>query len=295
MFELINALPCQSISFMLSTWADLVTFNLINVETNYTNLLNMIETSDKSTWFNHNQPCLSLNFQRQSPAEVLLRRLEPTLNREARAAESACPENTRWTALLLHWFHCFLLTAGRQDDKMFGMPGKMSCVWIDVLVLLDPFSLIHRCEMMRYLWPVIQKRDRGFIPFDAGGAVNFLMQQCPDWMISPCASGAGSTRLAGFQSQGFWKPWSIKNSRCQAHSVTNCESKHHKTYIQIYIHSIHVLRRPPVCMFVWQKVKFERIFTSNISCFWGQLQHSCSALCQNTVGNADNVPGLHKL
>ena len=100
------------------------------------------------------------------------------------------------------------------------------------------------------------------------GMVNFLMQTVLLIGFLHGNRAAGSSRLAGFQSQGFWKPWWIKNSCCQGawvlqtryiytriywiihnYSIT-MKIKVKQTYIQIYTHSIHVFRSAQfACLF----------------------------------------------
>lgn len=156
-----------------------------------------------------------MNFHRQSPAEILLWRFEWTLNREARAAESACPENTRWTALLLPLISLFSTHSwpARRQNVCHARQNEL-CV--------DPCFSPFRVWFIDVRWcdtcDLSSKKrwDRDSSNWTPVGMVNFLMQTVPliGWFLHGNRA-AGSSRLAGFQSQGFWKPWWIKNSCCQ--------------------------------------------------------------------------------
>ena len=206
-----------------------------------------------------------MNFHRQSPAEILLWRFEWTLNREARAAESACPENTRWTALLLPLISLFSTHSwpARRQNVCHARQNEL-CV--------DPCFSPFRVWFIDVRWcdtcDLSSKKrwDRDSSNWTPVGDGQFSdANSAPYWMISPWKSCCRfqqvgripeSRLLEAVMDQKFVLSGSLSATNqvylytyILNYSIT-MKIKVKQTYIQIYTHSIHVFRSAQfACLF----------------------------------------------
>ena len=263
--------PATSFKFMLSTWADLVTFNLIHVEIHQINLIQFVEhdwnfRQNPTWWIFTGRALLKFCFGDSSGRwiEKLVQQNPPVLR--TLVGQHCCS----------HWFHCFSTHSwparrqnvchARQNELCVDPCFSPFRVWfIDVRVPVIPVT----CHPKKRGGPVIHLIWRRW------GWSIFWCNSALIWMISPWDNVTArfqqvgripeSRLLEAVMDQKFVLPGSLSATNqvyiyvhiyiyiIYTYILNYCitmKIKVKQTYIQICTHSIHVFRSAQfACLF----------------------------------------------